>query len=136
MWYLYKEEETDGEIKILSRGIFAMTELLENYLKAVEVKKEEKRLELLRRTLDALDQLSREINFKKAYVFGSVLKKKKFYYDSDIDIAVLGLKDEDFFYFMSRAAEILGRDVDVAQLEKHRLKDKIMKDGLLWIRQN
>ena len=113
-----------------------MTRLLEEYLKEVEIKKEKKRLELLERALGALSALSREVGFKDAYVFGSVLQKKKFYYDSDIDIAVRGLRDEDFFYFMSRAAEILGRDVDVVQLERHRLKDKIIKEGLLWKKQN
>lgn len=113
-----------------------MTELLDKYLKAIEQKKEKNRLGLLKKTHDALNILSKEISFKKAYIFGSILKKKKFYYDSDIDIAVSGLKDEDFFCFMSRTADILGRDVDIVQLEKHRLKNKILREGLLWKKQN
>lgn len=113
-----------------------MTELLEKYLKKIEQKKELRRIELLKKILVALSKLSKEISFKKAYIFGSILKRKRFYYDSDIDIAVFGLKDKDFFYFMSRATTMLGRDVDVVQLEKHRLKDKIIKEGLLWKKRN
>jgi len=109
--------------------------LLEAYLKRIERKKEKKRLELLKKTQKALNILYHKRPFKKAYIFGSILKKKKFYYDSDIDIAILGLKDEDFFYFMSQASDLLGRNVDIIQLEKHRLKDKIIKEGLLWSRQ-
>lgn len=113
-----------------------MTELLEKYLKKIEQKKEQRRIELLKKILVALNKLSKEISFKKAYIFGSILKRKRFYYDSDIDIAIFGLKDKDFFYFISRATRMLGRDVDVVQLEKHRLKDKIIKEGLLWKKQN
>lgn len=109
-----------------------MTKLLDEYLKKIEQKKEEKRQKLLQRTQRALKQLYKELHFKKAYIFGSILKKKRFYYDSDVDIAVFGLKDKDFFYFMSRAADILGRNIDVVQLEKHLFKNKIIKEGLLW----
>lgn len=110
--------------------------LLDEYLKKIEQKKEERRLELLQKTKDALNSLYNERPFKKAYIFGSILKKKKFYYDSDIDIAIFGLKDKDFFYFMSRASDLLGRDVDIVQLERHRLKSRIIKEGLLWRKQN
>lgn len=113
-----------------------MTKLLDKYLKEIERKKEQKRLGLLKKTQETLNTLSNNISFKEAYIFGSILKKKKFYYDSDIDIAISGLKDKDFFYFMSRAADLLGRDVDIVQLEKHRLKDKIIQEGLLWKKQN
>lgn len=109
--------------------------LLNEYLENIERKKEKKRLELLQRTKDVLNVLSEEIPFEKAYIFGSVLKKKRFYYDSDIDIAVFGLRDEDYFHFMSRVEDLLGRDVDIVQLEKHPLKDKIVKEGLLWKKQ-
>jgi len=113
-----------------------MTELLETHLKKIEREKEKKRIELLRKISDALNKLSEEITFREAYIFGSVLKPRKFYYDSDIDIAVSGLANKDFFLFMSRLADLLGRDIDVLQIEKHRLKDKIIKEGLLWKRQN
>ncbi len=110
----------------------SMSKLLNKYLKKIEQEKEKKRLELLQKAKEALNKLSDEISFEKAYIFGSILKNKKFYYDSDIDIAVCGLEDKDFFYFMSRASDILGRDVDIVQIETHRLKDKIIKGGLVW----
>lgn len=113
-----------------------MTKLLDRYLKKIEQEKEKRRLELLQKVKETLDRISQEISFEKAYIFGSILKNKKFYYDSDIDIAVFGLKDEDFFYFMSRISDIIGRDVDIVQLENHHLKDKITKEGLLWKKQD
>lgn len=113
-----------------------MTKLLNKYLKKIEREKERKRLEFLEKIKKVLNKLSDKIYFEKAYIFGSILKNKKFYYDSDIDIAVLGLKNNDFFYFMSYASDILGRGVDIVQLENHRLKDKIIKEGLLWKKEN
>ena len=109
-----------------------MTKLLDAYLQAIEEKKEAQRLRLLSKTRAALDTLCGQLPFTRAYIFGSVLKKKRFYYDSDIDIAVEGLKDEDFFRFMARASDLIGREVDVVGLEKHRLREKIMREGLLW----
>ncbi len=90
----------------------------------------------MRKTLEVLNTISNEVAFKKAYIFGSILKKKKFYYDSDVDIAVSGLKDEDFFRFMSHISDMLNREIDVVQLENHRLRDKVIKEGLLWKKQN
>jgi predicted nucleotidyltransferase len=111
-----------------------MTELLDKYLKQIEEKKEKQRIEFLKKAIAALNTVSLELHFKEAYIFGSILKKKKFYDDSDVDIAVVGLKDKYFFSLISRLADLLGRDVDVIQLEKHRLKDKIISEGLLWKR--
>lgn len=112
-----------------------MGKLLEKYLREIEKKKEFKRKELLNKTLKALEELSKEFLFKEAYIFGSIIKEKKFYYDSDIDIAVSGLKDEDFFRFMARLYDILGREVEVVQLEEHPFKDKIIKEAVLWKKQ-
>lgn len=113
-----------------------MSKLLDKYLTDIERKKERKRQGLLKKTQEVLNTLSSEISFREAYIFGSILKRKKFYLDSDIDIAILGLKDKDFFYVISRVADMLGRDVDIIQLERHPLKDKIIQEGLLWRKQN
>ncbi len=115
---------------------FEMAKLLEEYLKQIEEEKEKKRRGCLRRTLRTLEGLSREFSFKKAYIFGSILKKKKFYYDSDIDIAIAGLSNKDFFRFMARLSDRLGRDVEVLQMENHPFRAKIIKEGLLWKRRN
>ena len=111
-----------------------MTELLDSYLKKVEKAKEYRRLKLLRKVKKALGELSKAVYFKEAYIFGSILSPGRFYNDSDIDIAVKGLKNKDFFLFMAFLSDALGKDVDILQLEKHRLKDKIIKEGLLWKR--
>ena len=72
-----------------------MTKLLDKYIIKIEKSKEEKRLAILEKAQNALGILSKEISFKKAYIFGSILRRKKFYYDSDVDIAVYGLKDNN-----------------------------------------
>lgn len=79
-----------------------MTELLDSYLKKIEKNKEFQRLKLLRKVKSVLGILSKAVHFKEAYIFGSILKPGRFYKDSDIDIAVKGLKNKDFFLFMAR----------------------------------
>lgn len=104
------------------------TSLLDEYRRGKKQKAEIIRNETVKRIHDALKELSKKIHFKNAYIFGSILKPY-FSDESDIDIAFEGLKNEDFFKAMAFLADYLGRDVDVIQIEGHRLKDKIVKEG-------
>jgi uncharacterized protein len=52
--------------------------------------------------------------------------------DSDVDIAFYKLKDEDFFKAISFLSRRLARDVDVIQLEGHRLEEKRKSTGIKW----
>lgn len=105
------------------------TALLDEYRKAKKQKAEILRSEMIKRIQCALSELSKKIYFKKVYVFGSILKPY-FSDESDIDVAFEGLKNEDFFKAMAFLSDYLERDVDVIQLEGHRLGDKIIKEGL------
>lgn len=67
-------------------------------------------------------------------MFGSIVKPYGFRKESDIDIGFMGLRDEDFFRAMSFVSGELGADVDVIQLESHRLALKIRQEGLKWTR--
>jgi predicted nucleotidyltransferase len=64
----------------------------------------------------------------KVFLIGSVLKKGGFYDFSDIDIAVEGLA-EDYFHTLSDLETLLEREVDLIELEGHRLREEIEKWG-------
>jgi len=107
------------------------------YLITEKRTKERKETQELRKKLlsvveEALSELSKIIFFKDAYIFGSITRAELFSPDSDVDIAFYGLKDQDFFKAISFLSRRLARDVDVIQLEGHRLEEKIKSKGLRW----
>jgi predicted nucleotidyltransferase len=110
--------------------------LLDAIIEKKSKKKEEQRLGIIEKVLAAIDKLSLEIAFKEAYLFGSVTKPHRFSERSDLDIGFLGLDDRDFFRVMSYLSREVGRDVDVIQLEEHRLTDKIKTGGIRWKRKD
>ena len=107
------------------------------YLIAEQRKKEREQREELRKNLlknihNTLGELSQIISFKDAYIFGSVTNPKSFSPFSDIDIAFYGLKEENFFKTMAFLARYLEKNVDIIQLENHRLEKKIINEGIKW----
>ncbi len=72
------------------------------------------------------------ISFEQAYIFGSLAKPYRFFKDSDVDVAFLGLRDEDFFQAIAFLSRELDANVDVIQLEDHTLRDKVMREGIKW----
>jgi uncharacterized protein len=111
------------------------TDLLDKELKRKGKQDETVRLETLKRVSSVLDALSVEISFDEAYIFGSLTKPYRFLRDSDIDLAFTGLEDEDFFRVMAHISRQTGFDIDVIQLEGHRLAEKIRREGLRWTRE-
>ncbi len=89
---------------------------------------------MLEHLLHSLPQLAARYGFARAYVFGSLTKKGRFRKNSDVDVAVEGLTDERYFTFMAELSELTGREVDVIQIEKHHLKNRILEIGLEWKR--
>lgn len=112
------------------------TYLLEETVSAKKEKREKLRVAQIKKVLIVLDKLAEQVNFKKAYLFGSLVKPYAFYPDSDIDIGFTGLRDADFFKTIAFLSSELDRDVDVIQMEEHRLKNKIVREGIKWIKQN
>lgn len=106
------------------------TDLLDNYLILKKAKAEELRKTVQRQVVEALNKLSKNISFKKAYLFGSILSSC-FREDSDVDIAFEGIRDQDFFKAIAFLSNHLERDVDIIQLEVHRFREKLIKQGLL-----
>jgi len=110
------------------------TALLDEVIEKKRKKQEELRLLLIEKILAVIGKLSEEIDFKEAYLFGSVTKPFRFSERSDIDIGFVGLDDRHFFKVMSLLSEEAGRDVDIVQLEDHLLADKIKRGGIRWRR--
>ncbi len=105
------------------------TALIDEYKKRKKEKAENLRAELLSKIRSALSELLKAVHFEEAYIFGSILTLS-FSWESDIDIAFIGLRDKDLFRAMAFLSDYLGRDVDVIQLEGHRLREKIRREGI------
>ena len=110
------------------------THLLDRALAKERLKREERRRERLTDVFRALDELSSRISFEEAYIFGSLVKPYRYFDNSDVDIAFVGLKDEDFFQAMAFLSRELGTEVDILQLEGHPLWEKILREGIRWKR--
>lgn len=108
------------------------TYLLDEVLAKKRKKREKIRRQQVRKVFAALDKLAGAVKFQEAYIFGSLTRPYAFFPESDVDIAFFGLKDEEFFKTMVFLSSVLGRDVDVLQLEDHRLKNKILREGIRW----
>ncbi len=108
------------------------TDLWERALERRRARREQLRQELLHAVSDALAELSRQIVFTEAYIFGSLTRPERFSEESDIDIAFVGLRDEDFFKALAFLSDRLGRDLDLVQLEKHPHKAQIIREGIPW----
>lgn len=108
------------------------TTRLDQRLRKKQRENEKLRQEMLQRVLDLLPQLAARYGFNRAYVFGSLVKRGRFRENSDVDIAIEGLNNENYFKFMTDLSAQIGREVDVIQLEKHRLQEQIKESGMAW----
>ena len=87
-----------------------------------------------RRQLDEV--LRRTIPGHRVFVFGSLLKKGRFSHESDIDLALESEpKGMTIYQLISLLGERMGRTVDVLLLGECRFKEKILREGELWISQ-
>lgn len=112
------------------------THLLDRVIAKKREKREQVRRDRLSACFKALDKLSCLISFEEAYIFGSLAKPYRFYRDSDADVAFIGLSNKDFFQAIAFLSRELSTDVDVVQLEKHFLKELIIREGIRWKRRD
>jgi predicted nucleotidyltransferase len=113
------------------------THLLDAALGKKRVEREELRKRLLDRALVALGLLADRFKFQEAYVFGSLIKEGHYLPGrSDIDIAVRGLRDRDFFPAAAFLSFELGTEVDLIQLDGHAIMDIIKQEGVQWTRRS
>ena len=112
------------------------TTLLDRCLWKKHCEQERMRKEALERLLNVLPSLSKKYGIQRAYVFGSILKNGRFHARSDVDVAVKGLSNAKYFRFWAELSDRLGREVDVVQVEKHRLGERVLKGALEWTRES
>ncbi len=110
------------------------TDLLAAALAKKRLAREAERQAFILLAMQALDKLAGEMAFDSAYIFGSAARPFGFSEASGLDVAFVGLRDEDFFAAMAFLYNEVGREVDVVQLEGHRLAEKIVGEGILWRR--
>ncbi len=108
------------------------THIWEQALAQQRERREQRRQELLRAVSEALTELSRQIAFEEAYLFGSLTQPDRFYEGSDVDIAFVGLRDDDFFQALAFLSRRLATNVDIVQLEKHSRREQILQEGTRW----
>lgn len=104
-------------------------------LQEMESERMERRESLRLQTQGELRRELRElIPNEKVIVFGSLVKPGRFGDSSDIDLALeaepAGLS---VYQLSSLLAERLGRRVDVMLLSECRFRDKILREGELWM---
>jgi len=105
-------------------------------LEKKRLQKEELRLQIISKVTNALNKLYQKIFFREAYIFGSLTKSHRFTGYSDIDIGFFGLRDEDFFKALAFLSGELASDIDIIQLEGHKFKDKIIREGIRWTKKD
>ena len=110
------------------------THLLDRALARERERRERRRRERLAEVFGALEELSRRVPFEEVYIFGSLAKPYRYFDDSDVDVAFVGLRDEDFFQAIAFLSQKLKAEVDVLQLEGHPLREKIVREGIKWKR--
>jgi len=112
------------------------TAFLDEVIEKQKREREKQRLLTIEKVFSVIDHLSGEMALDEIYLFGSVTKPFRFSEESDIDLACTGLKDRHFFKLMSAISRATGHDVDIVQLENHRLADKIKREGIKWKKKN
>ena len=84
---------------------------------------------MLSRATKDLANFFKDKQVEKVYLTGSLLREDGFYAFSDIDLAVEGLQ-EDYFKLLVALEDLMGRWVDVIELEKCRFREQIERQGV------
>ena len=95
---------------------------------------EKMRIAALQQVEEALSSLEKKYQWEEAYLFGSVVLEGRYRRNSDIDIAVLGLKRYDFYEFIAEISDLLNKRVDVVLLEECQFAHFIKEKGIKWNR--
>jgi predicted nucleotidyltransferase len=99
-----------------------------------EIKKENLRKDALKIAERLKEILIKEFHVKKIVLFGSILKKRCFEDDSDIDIAVEGLSKKDYFSALARLMMESPFEIDLKPIEdvSDLFKQRIAKGKVLY----
>ena len=76
-----------------------------------------------------IEQLARKYHAKRVVLFGSSLSPAREY--RDIDIAVEGIKEKDFYTFYGELLCALSKPIDIVDLSKKtRFVELILREGI------
>jgi predicted nucleotidyltransferase len=81
----------------------------------------------------AADMLKKEFGAERVRVFGSLLRKELFHPNSDIDLAVWGIKEKEYFRAVSRVLDLdseITADLVMADDAKPSLYERIETEGI------
>ncbi len=87
--------------------------------------------EVLDNELAKIEEISREFDVEKVFLFGSCLENVET--ANDIDIAVEGIKAKDFFKYYGRISMAIDDEVDLVDLGdiREHLQKRILSKGRL-----
>jgi predicted nucleotidyltransferase len=91
--------------------------------------------EIFKRELDRIVDISKEFGAKKVLLFGSCVEDISA--GRDIDVAVSGIKPEDFFKFYGKVSMEVENEVDIVDLDdvrEHLYKRILSKGKILYER--
>ena len=100
-----------------------------------DAERQRQRLVLFDRTREELRAaLSEVLPASTGIVFGSLTERGVFNAASDLDLALFEEPEgKSIFGFMAEIEERMRRQVDVLFLVKTRLKEKILREGEVWM---
>ena len=104
--------------------------LFEQILTCKQKEREKIREELLSQTIKVVKSVSPLFSVTEAYVTGSLVMAGRFHSHSDIDIAVKGLTNQNYFSFLAKVQQLLPRQLEVIELENCRFAQKIKETGI------
>lgn len=107
------------------------TSIWQKRMQMQDIKLEETRKEVLAYTINFLNTIKENLLVDEIYLFGSILRENMFEENSDIDIAVKGLKDSKHFFRIWTQLDVIPlRNIDLLELEECNFKELVIKYGL------
>lgn len=103
--------------------------LWESIIAEKEKRREEDRQLILGKAIYLLKEYFKNKKVEKVYLVGSILQEYHFFPFSDIDISVEGLS-EPYFQTLVALEELLGREIDLIELETASLRKPLEQTGL------
>ena len=94
------------------------------------------RIAALHQVEEALHCLEKKYQWDEAYLFGSIVMEGRYRRNSDIDIALMGLKKHDYYEFIGEISDLLNKRVDVVLLEECHFAHFIKEKGIKWNRKS
>jgi len=90
------------------------------YASIIEKRRKERLEDLRKKYMEELKKVKNiadKFYLKRIYLFGSLVEKDKFHFNSDIDLVVEGMKEKDFLKFYAAILKEVSFPVDLKKYE-------------------